>query len=231
MDNVVITGGSGYIAKKLAIYLALKGLNVYVISRNTDLYFENENIFVIPFDLMNDKIELLDGVPESVHTLFHLAWIGCDSQERDDMLLQADNIQLAMQVVLLAKRVNCNKLIFPGSPLEYQDSNDIISDRAKPAPHNAYGAVKIASHYILQILCKQNNISFIYVMISSIYGPGRNQGVISYTIRSLCQGKTPEFTMLEQYWDYVHIDDVVNGLYLIAFRGGRTQVLLFRSWR
>lgn len=220
MKNAVITGGTGYIAKNLAIYLASKNIKVYVISRNAELSFQDENILVINFDLMNDKIEWIKDISEPIHALFHLAWIGCESRERDDMSLQAENIKLAMNVVRLAKYVHCNKVIFPGSPLEYQDGNDMICETSIPAPHNSYGAVKIASHYIMETLCKQNKINFVYVMVSSIYGPGRNQGVISYAITSLLKGESPKFTSLEQYWDYVYIDDVVNGLYLIGFRGG-----------
>lgn len=221
----IITGGSGYIATNLAEYLSSRHVEVYVISRNKKLNFANHNIHVIVYDLCSGVQDSdIDNLPVN-SIMYHLAWIGCSSQERNNMSLQIDNINLSMKAVELARRCRCSKFIFAGSPLEYQDGNDIINDKAVPAPHNAYGAVKVACHYIIENMCKEYKIKFIYVMISSVYGPGRRQGVIAYTIDSLLKRESPSFTTLEQYWDYVHISDVVNGLYLFLrtnVRGGTT---------
>lgn len=215
---VVVTGASGYIGRNLCVYLARKGVKIYAISRKECVHFAEQNITVINGDILHYK-SMLSKIPLRVDALFHLAWNGCDTDERNDMLLQIKNIDLAIATEAFAVALKCKRIIFPGSPLEYQDGNKIISPGAVPAPHNSYGAVKVACHYILESLCKQDKIEFIYVMISSVYGLGRSQGIISYAIKSLLENKKTAFTKLEQYWDYVHIDDVVNGLWLILEKG------------
>lgn len=215
---VIVTGASGYIGRHLCVYLARKGIKVYAVSRGDCLSFDEENITVVTGDLFNYENMLLK-FPVYVDALFHMAWNGCNPDERNDMVLQIKNIELVIAVEKFAVALNCKRIIFPGSPLEYQDGNKIISPEAVPAPHNSYGAVKVACHYILESLCKQDKLEFIYVMISSVYGLGRSQGVISYAIKSFKKNKKTKFTKLEQYWDYVHIDDVVRGLWLLLEKG------------
>lgn len=216
--RAVVSGASGYIGKKLCAYLATNNITVYAISRNKNLKFYDKNIDVIYGELSNYE-NLLRYLPEEVDVFFHLAWIGAVTSERNDMFKQLPNIELSISAFKLSKALKCKKLIFPGSPLEYQDGNEIIDENAVPAPHNSYGAVKVSCRYILKDLCETEGIDFIYVMLSSVYGPERYQGIISYTIDTLLQKKIPHFTKLEQYWDYVYIDDVVYGLYLIMQHG------------
>ena len=74
--------------------------------------------------------------------------------------------------------------------------------------------------YICQELCHELQLPYIYVVITSIYGADRiDNNVISYTIKTLLNGDRPALTRLTQLWDYVHIDDVVYALYLIAKSG------------
>ena len=67
---------------------------------------------------------------------------------------------------------------------------------------------------------RQNGISLIWAVITSIYGPGRNDdNLITYCIKTLLKGEKPSFTGLEQQWDYLYIDDLIDALVAVGEKG------------
>ena len=66
----------------------------------------------------------------------------------------------------------------------------------------------------------RNNIDFVYAIVAGIYAADRrDNNVIFYTIDKLLRGEKPMLTRLEQLWDYVYIDDVMDAFFLIGEKG------------
>lgn len=83
-----------------------------------------------------------------------------------------------------------------------------------------YSASKVATKYICQTFAKQQGLELIWTAITSIYGPGRNDNnLITYAIKSLLKGEKPSFTKLEQKWDYLYIDDLIDALIATGEKG------------
>lgn len=83
-----------------------------------------------------------------------------------------------------------------------------------------YGATKAALRIYCDLFARQNDINFNWVLIPSIYGPGRNDNnLIAYEIKTLLAREKPSFTKLEQKWDYIYIDDLIYALILVGERG------------
>ena len=134
--------------------------------------------------------------------------------------MQLQNVEMSANVVRLAAETGADRIICPGSTMEYIYYGKPLNENAIPSPLNAYGAAKIAARYACAVLSTELNLPFIYTVISGIYSEDRNDNnVIYYTISKLLHGERPSLTKLEQLWDYVHIDDVVYGLRLIAEQG------------
>ena len=94
------------------------------------------------------------------------------------------------------------------------------SAKTPPSPQNAYGAAKVAARFLCESLCKELKIPYIYAVATGIYASDRrDDNVIYYTISKLLKREKPSLTKLEQLWDYVHIDDAVEALYLISTKG------------
>ena len=67
---------------------------------------------------------------------------------------------------------------------------------------------------------RQTGISLIWTLITSIYGPGRDDNnLLSYAIKTLLKGEKPSFTRLEQQWDYLYIDDLMGALFALGNKG------------
>ena len=220
MESVIVTGADGFIGSNLVKYLLSKELDVYaIVIKNSATKSRIDCLDKIHIIEANseDYDKITNLLPKGALAFFHLAWAGVSPEGRNDLQLQINNIEIALKAVKLAAELKSQKFIIPGSTMEYTDCGGVINEDSLPNPQNAYGAAKLSAKYLCALACEKLNIQYIYTVISSIYSSDRrDNNVIYYTISKLLDNQKPSFTKLEQIWDYVHIDDVVNALYLIS---------------
>ena len=105
------------------------------------------------------------------------------------------NVELSVNTVKLASAIKAQKFVFPGSTMEYVYYGKPLDQNAVPSPLNAYGVAKISARYACSVLCREMDLSFVYVVISSIYSEDRNDNnVIYYTISRLLRREKPSLT-------------------------------------
>lgn len=223
MEKVLITGADGFIGHNLVEKLLGEGKEVYAIVYPGHNIYENKfvkNLRVKSMDInqiMNYKNEFPHG---EIDTMYHLAWTGVQPELRNDLDVQLMNINMTLDCMKFAKAIGIKKVIFPGSTNEYLYYGKPINKDAVPSPNNAYGATKIALRYLCSDYASRNDIQFIYTIITGIYAADRrDNNVIFYTIDKLLKKEKPSLTKLEQLWDYVYIDDVMEALFLIGEKG------------
>lgn len=222
MSSVVITGASGFIGRHLVSYLVQQGINVYAITRYEKNCLsqmeETPRLHIIVGNYTTDG--LFQELPQKPLAFVHLAWNGVRAEDRNSAEKQSSNISFSLKAVELAHRLQAEKFILPGSTMEYAYCGQPINENALPTPMNFYGASKLSARYMCQMACRTWSIPFIYTVIASIYGADRNDGnIIRYTIDELLHKRIPQYTKLEQKWDYVHIDDVVHAFWCIIQKG------------
>lgn len=220
--NVMISGANGFIGSRLCNYYASNKDNiVYALIKDEkeDTSMLNDNIKIVYCDLL--LMNSLDGlVIDEIDVFYNLAWIGVSTTHKNDFDLQYLNIKFSYNSIMIAREVNSKKYVGIGSMSEFAYSNSSISGDEVPCPSDYYSAAKVSSRYFCELFATQNNISFNWTFITSIYGPGRtDNNIITYTIKSLLNNETPEYTGLEQKWDYVYIDDVIEALVAIGRYG------------
>ena len=167
-----------------------------------------------------------DQIPQAPDVVLHLVWAGVAADARDDLSIQRINEDLSLAVVRFASEIRASRFVLPGSTMEYSLGEKVISGIDDvPTPQNAYGAVKVATRFLCEALARKLGLDFNYVILSSVYGPDRRDGnVIYYVIRALLKGESPKLTKMEQFWDFIHIDDLVRAIAAVCEKGvsGRT---------
>lgn len=222
MTTALITGANGFIGRNLITRLLKEGVRIYAVVLPEESVSDcllSKNVTIIRGNLENSHLDV-SLFPEKIDVMYHFAWIGVNPESRKSFEIQHRNITLLVNVLNLAKNLNVAKFILPGSTNEYLYSGGLINSKSIPTPRDDYGSMKVATRYIAKQFCADNEIDFVYAVISGIYSEQRkDSNVITYTIEKLLKGEKPSLSKLEQKWDYVHIDDAVEALYLIGEKG------------
>ena len=226
MKKAIVTGADGFIGKNLTLGLLKNNVEVYAIVypghnsyKNSGEHYNESLLHVIEVDL-NHVMESIELFPTDIDVLYHFAWKGVQPELRNVLEVQLGNIDMSLNCMKLGIAIGIKKIVFPGSTNEYLYYGKPLNKDAVPSPNNAYGAAKIALRYLCSDFARRNNIEFVYAIIAGIYAADRrDSNVIFYTIDTLLHGEKPKLTGLEQLWDYVYIDDVIDALVLIGQKG------------
>jgi len=176
---------------------------------------KNITVFRCP---INKYLEL--DFNESCDIFIHLAWDNTTKEGRNDVDCQLGNVQHTLDAVRLAYKLGCKAFIGTGSQAEYGIKNEPLTCDMPVNPLNGYGIAKFTAGKFAGILCKQLGIKFNWMRILSMYGPNDGENtLISYVIRELKSGHSPELTNCEQVWDYIHCDDAAKAFIAVAERG------------
>lgn len=219
MQNVIVIGANGFLGSHLALRLATEGKQVLALifeGTGYGLLTEQEHIQCKEFTFDN----LLDLSFDGYDTIFHMAWAGVSTTYKNEAMTQAQNILYGLKVMEFAEANNIKKVVVPGSAAEVSCGQGAITGNETPAPSDLYSASKVATRFVCQTYARQHNIDLVWTLITSIYGPGRNDNnLITYAIRTLLKKEKPSFTGLEQQWDYLYIDDLISALIALGEKG------------
>ncbi|WP_303859549.1 NAD(P)-dependent oxidoreductase [Alkalibaculum bacchi] len=226
MQHVIITGATGFVGKSLIPYLLGQGVKVtaIILPDTINLLTKHANLEIIIGTLDNPQDIRSQLLGKSYDTMYHLAWTGVNTIYKNVQEIQIKNIDYALSMMDLAKDLNCQRVISIGSVSEYAYVDGAVNGQQAPCPSDLYAATKVSVHTYCDLIARQNEIKFNWVLIPSIYGPGReDNNLITYTIKMLLTGQKPSYTKLEQQWDYIFIDDLMRALYLIGIYGKETK--------
>ena len=222
LESVLITGADGFLGRNLVRSLLDMDIEVYAVvypGNNVYQEYANEKLHVLELDL-NTILEYKFDSQKKIDVMYHFAWMGVSPELRDNLDVQMSNINMTMSCLKFASAIGIKKVILPGSTNEYLYYGKPLNKDAVPSPNNAYGAVKVALRYLCSEFARKNGMEFIYAILTGIYAADRqDNNVIFYTIKKLLNGEKPSLTKLEQLWDYVYIDDVIDALTSIGYRG------------
>lgn len=231
--NILITGASGFLGRHFIEACIKKGDNVYALVRNESsirsLDFVKKN-HIIVHDLMQPYADFDTIKNIKFDILYHFAWVGIKPEERNNYNIQKQNVEITKNVFTIMSKLDVKKVIFLGSSNEYLLSGKVISPLLCPAPSDLYGAFKTFVRFLFYRYCKDYKVDFNYAVLTSIYSGDRcDNNVIYYVIKKIINHKTPKLTLCKQQWDYIHINDAVNALYLIGIKGKPGKVYIVGS--
>ena len=220
MRTAIVTGACGFIGRNFVSELLRAGYYIFAIDCvDNSLFHDTNNLTYIKSDL-SDIDGCINVIKRKCDIIYHLAWNGVNAESRSDIQIQKKNIDICINVVDIAKQLCISEVVFVGSTMEYCYTNDLISEKSIPTPANCYGSIKVATRFLCSQLCKDSGIDFKYVVFTSIYGTGREDGnVIYYCIKNLLNNEPVKLSQCVQKWDFIHISDAVNALRLVGEKG------------
>ena len=229
MNNIIVTGATGCVGSAVVRRALAKGMSVTCIIHKDSKRLSNlpvdDRIKVVECNLSDYTTLSLEGKYDA---FIHLSWEKTFGASRDDAEVQTRNIQYTLDAVHLAHRCGCKVFVGAGSQAEYGVQGVDLTPDLPVKPESGYGIAKYAAGKLSAMLCKSLGMRQNWVRILSVYGPNDGENtLISYVIRELKAGRSPELTKCEQIWDYLYADDAGDAILAIAEKGvdGKTYPL------
>lgn len=233
MKRALVSGGTGVTGNALVRELLAQGVAVTALvrpgsPRRSWLPEEDSRLRVVECAL-GAYAGAAPLVGEAPDVFFHLAWDGSRGKEKTDnrnnMPLQAANIQHAVGAVELCRAVGCPVFVGTGTQAEYGRLDVPAREDMPCSPENGYGAAKLCAGQMTRMLCHSYGIRHVWARLFSVYGPyDGTESLIDTSIRALLRGESPAYTPGEQVWDYMYSRDAARALILLAQKGRHGEI-------
>lgn len=227
--TVLVTGGFGFIGSNLVPRLVELGADVRLLARSWPP--ENDSagtgvrrkVRFFKGDIRDEAVVRRAVV--GCDFVFHLAGKSGSATSNESPLEDLDVNCRGLLILLNSVRLLAPKavVVFPSSRLVYAPNLPMpVTEHAETSPISIYGAHKLASESYLHIFGRLYGTRSVVLRITNPYGPFQrpeqtNYGVINQFIHRAVRGETISlFGTGDQLRDYIHIDDVVRALLLVA---------------
>lgn len=224
MQNVLITGGAGFIGSNLAARLTGLGCRVVCADNfllgsreNVASLLEHENFELCELDVTDQK-ELKKLMKcQKTDMVFHLA-ANSDIQKSGRVpRIDLDHTFLTTAAVLEAMRENGVKQIFFASTSAVYGERPgarLREDTGGLQPISYYGGAKLASEAMISAYAYMNDMKATVFRFANVIGPGLTHGVIFDFIRKLREnpGRLEILGDGTQRKPYIHVDDLMDAM-------------------
>jgi len=223
MDNILITGGAGFIGSKLAEKLIEMNYQVYIIddlSKGKEFNIPKEAIFIKgKCEKENTYISILEN---DFKCIYHLAGQSSGEKSFSNPLNDLNaNAASTLTILKFARSISCSKVIFASTMSVYGDNTTPFNEAMTPNPLSFYGVGKLASEHYLRLYSKFG-IDTTSVRLFNVYGPGQDledfkQGMVSIFLGQALKGENITVKgSANRFRDFIYIDDVVNNFIQIG---------------
>ena len=206
--QIVVTGAAGFIGRRVVARLALAGAKVVAVDRiRGPLDF--------PPGVECRCCDLRKGLPNLAGdcVVVHLAW----NMDRGNMEAQAASVS---DFSRLLEQSGVRSLVALGSAEEYGELEGQLNEGMVPkrALHS-FGRAKSEARKLLEGWSRGAGRKAIWLRPFIAYGPGQvGNMAIPYAVRCAKERIPAEFSAGMQFRDFVHVDDVAEGIAQAAIR-------------
>jgi UDP-glucose 4-epimerase len=219
-EEVLVTGGAGFVGATLVRRLVASGHRVRVLdnlSTGDPAHLAGVDAELVKGDIRD--ADTLDDALRGMTAIIHLAAAGSVVGSVADPHLNFEaNVIGTFRVLDAARRGGVTNVVqaSTGGAL-IGDATPPVSERSLPKPISPYGASKLAGEGYAHAFAKTYGIRTVAIRFGNVYGPwcARKRGVINVYFESLHSG-VPLLIYGDgtASRDYVHVDDIANALQL-----------------
>jgi nucleoside-diphosphate-sugar epimerase len=209
---VLLTGGSGFIGRHCVEPLRARGYEVHATSTRgavadmPDVHWHQCNL------LEQGSARRVLAEVKPTH-LLHLAWFVVPGK----LITSQENyewVRASMELVREFAAAGGKRLTFCGSGYEYDWRYGFCNEQlTAQIPNTVYGACKQALNLMTENFAATENLSSAWGRVFFLYGPYEHpQRLVSSIILSLLRGEPAKSSHGRQIRDYMHVQDVADGL-------------------
>jgi UDP-glucose 4-epimerase len=232
-SRVLVTGGAGFIGRRVVRALLAEGHEVTVADLRA---FPDPDVRTVIGDLCNPDVAAR-AVQLGTDVIIHLAAVtSVLASVQDPVSTHLLNVDATARLLELARENETGTLLLASTNAVVGGGSapgEVITERTVLRPLTPYGATKAAGELLLGSYASCYGITGAALRFSNVYGPGMTakDSFIPRLMRAARDGEGVKVrgdgSMLR---DVVHVDDVVRGI-LAAWRSGHNGPLILGSGR
>jgi len=226
-NNILITGGAGFIGSNLAREAAKLVGTVRVLDNFSTGREEN-------LEELSTKVQLIIGsinditvarkALDGVETVFHLAALPSVQRSiRDPLSTSIVNIEGTLIMLRLSIEAGVKNFIFSSSSSVYGKGQELpMQETAKSNPASPYALSKLAGEHYCRIFSELYPINTVSLRYFNVFGPRQDPeaeyaAVVPKFISMMLQGEIPAiYGDGKQSRDFTYVDNVVKANLLAA---------------
>ncbi|ALE02763.1 NAD-dependent epimerase/dehydratase family protein [Candidatus Pseudothioglobus singularis] len=210
--NIVITGSSGFIGKRLVNAIGCLSNNLTLLSRTIEPKISHHQI---ECDIVNDDLSL--DYFCNVDIVFHLAGCAHDiSNKKSANYYYKVNVEATIKLAELAIKNNVKKFVYISSvKAGLNNINNSSFSKIDDDINDIYGLSKLEAEMKLLEIDKKSTMSIIIVRPALVYGP-EVKGNLGLMLSGIKHGWFPPLPKIKNSRSMVHIDDLIGALIFLV---------------
>lgn len=229
--RVLVTGGAGFIGRRLVAALRAAGAEITVADHHPH---PDPQVDSVVGDLADPQCRER-AVASGTDVIVHLAAVTSVLKSvQDPAGTHRANVETTAGLLELARTRGVGRFLLASTNAVTGDvGSEPIHEGIAPRPLTPYGATKAAAEMLLSAYSAAYDVRGCALRFANVYGPGmyHKDSFIPRLMRAAVSGTGVQvYGDGSQLRDYVHVDDVVEGI-LTAWRADHTGPLVIGSGR
>lgn len=216
--RIVISGATSMIGAALTNKLLENTHEIIAVvrpnSKKTVVLNQSSNLSIVECN-MEDYSELNNLIQGKVDVAISTAWNGTRGTDRNNEELQIENYKNSISFLEAMIAKGCTRFLTAGSQAEYGlwTKSEKLTEEEIPHPNTQYGVYKLKFYEYAKEYCRSMGCKLIEPRFFSLYGPKDYEGtLVISTLNKMLENKPCELTECIQLWDFLYIDDAIDGL-------------------
>jgi UDP-glucose 4-epimerase len=229
LSRVLVTGGSGFIGRRVVATLLEQGHEVTSVDKSA---FADPRVQSVVGDLC-DPATVTEAVREGTDVIIHLAAVTSVLRSMEDPAGTYQlNVGATAGLLERARLTGVGTFLLASTNAVTGDvGSATITERIPLRPLTPYGATKAAGEMLLSAYVGSYGLKGAALRFANVYGPGMEakDSFIPRLMRAARDGKGVQiYGDGTQVRDLVHVDDIVAGI-MVAWRTGHNGPLILGS--